>query len=237
MNIELERGIFIEECKNRFLCKVLISEQEELCYISSSSKLAPFIDLIGKEVLLLKNKGIGNRTKYTLYALKTEDNYILLNLNFVNKLLFEEFNKLGSPYLASSHIFREKKISKNLKVDFFIEGDKKIIIEAKGIISSKEVAFLPAMKVDRAVLQLMEFQKLLKQGVSIHYYIVLMNPIIETLRLDKSKKDFYKYFRSCIRRGMKVYVYKVVGQEGNISLKRNVDIEDILNSSFKITNK
>ncbi|NLL06147.1 MAG: DNA/RNA nuclease SfsA [Clostridiaceae bacterium] len=228
MNIELESGIFIEECKSRFLCKVFIKEQEELCYVSSSLKLAPFIDLRGKEVLLTKNKGTGKRTKYTLYAIKTKESQILLNLSFVNKLLFTELSKLEGPYLGSSQIFSEKKISENLKSDFYIEGEKKIIVEAKGIISLNEVALFPAMKVERAVVQLKEFQKLLKKGFSVHYCLVLMNPAIKSIKLDKSKVDFYKGYRNCIKKGMQIFVYEVVGQKDNIFLRRNPIIEDSL---------
>ena len=124
-----------------------------MCYVSSSLKLAPFIDLRGKEVLLTKNKGTGKRTKYTLYAIKTKESQILLNLSFVNKLLFTELSKLEGPYLGSSQIFSEKKTSENLKSDFYIEGEKKIIVEAKGIISLNEVALFPAMKVERKLLK------------------------------------------------------------------------------------
>ena len=42
---ELIEGIFKSESKNRFLCKVLIMGNELECYLPSSSKLSPLINL------------------------------------------------------------------------------------------------------------------------------------------------------------------------------------------------
>jgi DNA-binding sugar fermentation-stimulating protein len=227
MQMELISGIFIEECKSRFLCKVDINGQCELCYVSSSSKLAPFIELKGKEVVLIKNISTTSKTKYTLQAVKNETGYILLNLSFINRLLGEEFKRPESLYSVADRILSEKTISEGLKVDFFIEGKQDVVIEAKGIISNAGGACLPAMRVDRAVNQLKCFQKLLKKGISVHYYFVLMNPLINNLKLDKTKMEFYKLFRSCLKNGMQVFIYKVVWNEDNIYLARDKSIETL----------
>ena len=54
---EYKVGVFLEECKNRFLCKVLIDEKIEECYLSCSCKLSHFVNLKNRKVLLEKNKG------------------------------------------------------------------------------------------------------------------------------------------------------------------------------------
>lgn len=209
MSIEFENGIFIEECKSRFRCKVVINGFEELCYLSSSSKLAKLIQLPGREVLLKRNASKKSKTKYTVHAVKTPNGYVLLNLGFVNSLLKAEFNKPESIY-SGDKIYCEKKVTGGLKSDFYIEGIRKTIIEAKGIISEEPIANFPSMTVERAINQLQAFSKLLKTGYNVHYYIVLMSPYINYLQPDKTQIEFYRNFEDCLKNGMKLFVYKTV---------------------------
>ena len=64
-----KHGIFKEELKNRFLCLVEIDGEDTLCYIPSSCRLSNFIDLTGREVLVLPVLSPDARTKYSVYAL------------------------------------------------------------------------------------------------------------------------------------------------------------------------
>lgn len=229
-----EKGIFLEECKNRFLCKVLLRGTEELCYISSSSKLSHFITLAGREVLLKKNSSTKSRTSYTVQAVKAEQGYILLNLNFINKLLGEEFIKPDSLYAGAKTICCEKKLGNILKVDFLIEGDSTIIVEAKGIISEGYSVKFPAMVVERAMQQLQVFAKLMEEGFLVNYYIVLMNPAIEQVRLDKSIVVFSRLFKKCLKKGMEVYIYKVLWRDEQFSVVRDRIIEtNFIESVYK----
>nr|WP_320146309.1 hypothetical protein [uncultured Anaeromusa sp.] len=130
-----KKGLFIEECSRRFSCIVKADKEEMLCYVASSSKLKHFIDLKNREVLLKRNKKMKSKTKYTLHAVQGASGYILLNLIFVNQLVM---NKLMRFY-QGDQIYREKKVSEELKADFYIEENgKKIVIEAKGLITENK---------------------------------------------------------------------------------------------------
>lgn len=236
MNRVYVKGIFIEEAKKRFLCSVKIDGNQELCYIASSSKLSHFICLQGREVLLKKNIGSNNRTKYTLYAVKTENGFALLNLVHINKLLLQEFNKSESMYSNLGKIYPEKKINDTLKVDFLIEGDKVILIEAKGVLTEDQTAKFPAMRVTRAEKQLLQFEKLLKKGIDIHYYLVLMDAEIKSVELDLDNKEFIQPFKRCIRKGMKLYIYRTVWQE-EFTITRDYELEANLNKSILLKHK
>lgn len=231
MNSELIRGIFIEEAKGRFLCTVNIDGMEEPCYVSSSSKLSHFISLNGREVLVTRNTSSKSRTRYTLFAVKTEEGYALLNLVYINKLLFLEFSKPSHMYSSIGKIHPEKKINDTIKVDFFIYGEKDIVVEAKGILAEEDVASFPAMKIVRAESQLLQYEKLLKKGLDVHYYIVLMNAAIKDLKLDMNYKEFMKPFKRCIKKGMKLYIYKVIWNN-EFTLIREHWLEKKINQSM-----
>ena len=221
-----ETGVFLEECKNRFRCLVKIRDKEEICYLSSSSKLTPFIQLQGREVLLVKNLSSKSKSAYTVHAVKSDTGYILLNLGHVNTLLMTEFEKPGSLYAGAKNICREKIVHRNHRADFYIEQEQRTVIEAKGLITEKAVSYLPSMNVERAVTQLKIFKKLLKAGCEVHYYLVLMNPAIGSVKLDKARTDYYKEFRVCIKSGMKCFIYRVKYEDKHFFVVRDIDSEE-----------
>lgn len=215
-------GFFLEECKNRFRCIVRIKEKEEVCYLSSSSKLSPLIQLQGREVLLTKNLKKNSKTTYTVHAVKGESGYILLNLGHVNTLLMTEFEKPDSLYAGAKEICREKKVHQRLRADFCVEREPRTIIEAKGLITEKEVSNLPSINVERAVRQLKIFKKMLQTGHGVHYYLVLMNPATRTVELDRERTLYYKEFRACLKRGMLCFIYRVQYDEGQFFVVRDL---------------
>ena len=66
--VKYTEAVFIKESRQRFLCTVLLENEEIECYVSSSSKLSKYINLENFRVLLSKNKASKLRTLYTLEA-------------------------------------------------------------------------------------------------------------------------------------------------------------------------
>lgn len=213
-------GKFIKEKDNRFLCLVDVANKQEECYVSSSSKLQNYINLNKKTVLLVPNKGKQLRTKYTLQAAKVDNVWILLNLNYVNDLLYEFLLKKYD----NDTLFREQYI-KNYKTDFYIPK-KKMIIEAKGILANKDEAVYPLVSSGRTQRQLKEILVLLKQGYKVEYCFIIMNPHINNIRLNVKENDTVQLFKKCIVTGMKIKYYKTKFYNGKCSLKevKNKDI-------------
>ena len=196
-------GVFKKEKKRRFICEVEINNEIQECYVSSSSHLSPILNLINKKVLLKKNKGKNLRTQFTLQALWECNKKVLLNLNHVNDMVLEYLQKNYEP----NTIKREYKI-KNYKSDFYITN-KNLVIEAKGLLSDNNIAILPFNSGERCIRQLKEIKKILKQGVNVDYYLVLLSNEINEISLNKMNKDFYKLFKSCLILGMKVKIFNL----------------------------
>ena len=117
-------GVFIEECKNRFLCLVEIEGIIEECYVSSSSKLNNYISLKGRKVMLIENKGKKLRTRYTLQAAWIKRKWVLLNLNIINDLVLDTF----APSIKKT-LNREYFIG-DYKSDFYIAADPSYVFHA-----------------------------------------------------------------------------------------------------------
>lgn len=205
-------GIFKQEAKRRFICEVEINNKQEECYVSCSSHLLPILNLVNKKVLLKKNKGRNLRTKYTLQALWEDNERILLNLNYVNDIVQKYLLKI----YGQKAIKREYKLGK-YKSDFYI-SDKNLIIEAKGLLSDNNVAILPFNSGERCIRQLKEIKKLLKLGVNVDYYLILLSPQINEIKLNKINKDFCKLFKSCLTIGMRVKIFNLKWSKSDCSL-------------------
>lgn len=213
-------GKFVREKENRFLCLVDISNKQEECYVSNSSKLKNYINLNKKTVLLVPNKGKRLCTKYTLQAAKVNNVWMLLNLNYVNDLM-QEFllKKYGKDTLYREHYI------KDYKTDFYV-SKKKLIIEARGILANKNEAVYPLVSCERTQRQLKEMLVLLKQGYKVEYCFIIMNPHINNIRLNDKEKGAKLVFKKCIAAGMKIKYFKTKFYNGKCSLKelKNEDI-------------
>ena len=75
---DYKTGIFKQELKNRFLCEVDIDGESTVCYVPSSCHLGNFLELHGKQVILVPTQSKGTRTKYSLFAIPYRKSYIVL---------------------------------------------------------------------------------------------------------------------------------------------------------------
>ena len=197
------KGTFVEEVKNRFLCKVEIEGAITLCYVPSSCRLDHFLDLAGKEVLLLPTKTPHAKTQFSLLAVAYKNNYILLNSSIANILIEQNLNSRRFANLGKRKaISRECNVA-GYKCDFFVH-DTETLIEVKSIISTKTVAGFPSVFSPRAIRQLKVLKKYLESGKPVCYIIVSLNPYTQLIHLDKTT-PFYAIFVECLSLGMTVF--------------------------------
>lgn len=194
------RGIFKEESNRRFIAIIEVNGKLEECYMASSSKLNKLYNLQDKEVFLEKNIGKNTRTKYVVQALKDNNDYIWLNLKELNKLYYKQIleNNLS--------IISEKKINNNLRIDFFDKAQKELI-EVKGILSQNSSATFPSFETERFYRQLKEIYEWKNKK---RLVIILMNPNIKEIKLNKEYIEIYDQLIKCIKNNLKIEIYKMV---------------------------
>ena len=180
---ELVYGTFIEEVKNRFLCKVKIQDEIIECYIPSSCRLENFIRLNGSTVLLKENKTNGCRTKYSVFAVKSGRTFVLLNLSQCNRIIEEQIHKQMFSFLGKrNNVVREKTVE-GYKCDLFIE-DTKTIIEVKSIISNSKTALFPTVHSERGTKQLFKLCELMGSGYHVCYVFASLIPDVTEIRIN-----------------------------------------------------
>ncbi|MCS7460378.1 DNA/RNA nuclease SfsA [Paenibacillus doosanensis] len=220
------KGVFVEESKNRFLCIVLIENELCECYVPSSSRIENYLKLKGREVLLTANKGTNKRTKFSLFAVKYYNKYILINLNMVDQIVETMIIDNKIKKLSGTRLKREQTIE-GYKADIMIENhgnNKATIIEVKGIISAFREARFPSVFSERAIVQLQKIKGLLQRGYKVVYLIVSLSPILKKINIDSNFSQYHSLLLECIELGMELRSFSVSFNEGRIEYKQKVSI-------------
>ncbi len=193
-------GIFKKELKNRFLCEVNINGEDVVCYVPSSCRLSNFLELDGKEVLIVPTSTTKSRTKYALFAVPYKKNYIILNSSMANKAIEANIHSRRFHFFGRRKKVIKEHIVENYKTDLYLP-ESKTIVEVKSIISLEEAAIFPTVYSERSISQLKQLNELLKKEYKAFFIIVSLHPYIKEIQIDEST-EFYKELIQCIDTGL-----------------------------------
>ncbi len=216
-------GLFVRELKNRFLCEVIIDGKAEVCYIPSSCHLSNFLQLEGKEVLLMPTVAKKARTSFAVVAVKFKRSYIILNTSYANRLVEYAIQGRKLSYLGKRKTCLREKNVNEYKCDLYIE-DTKTIVEIKSVISASDIGVFPTVYSERSLNQLSKIKELLQSGYRADYIIVSLNPYVKSIELLKDTQ-FYAEFEECINLGMSVHAFNCKIQNKMILLNTKLLIE------------
>lgn len=200
LDLEIYKAKFIKEGHNRFIAYVEYEGNIIECYVPSSSKLAHFINLSNKEVLISKNK-VDRRTRYSLFAVSYYNKYIMLNLNLINKILLD--------FISNNFSFKEcylEKKYRGYKSDILLvsKSNKITLIEAKGLIGINRTLLFPNNRSDRAIKQLREIKKILLEGTNVEYFLISLSPITKEIVFNNIHLEYTNLLADCINLGLKI---------------------------------
>lgn len=201
-------GTFVREEKNRFLCTVTVEGKDEECYIPSSCRLENFLELAGKEVLLRKNQGKNARTRFTVYALKIKNNYLMLRTAEANEIILCAIKNRRFAYLGKRTLIERECNIDGYKADLFLP-ETKTIIEIKSIITTCKIAVFPTVYSERAIKQLKKVKMLQQDGYKFVYIFVSLNPYVKAVCISEDVRQFEykKWFIESVHNGMMCRAY------------------------------
>lgn len=216
-------GIFKKEIKNRFRSEVLIDESIEMCYVQSSSRLDNYVSLKNKTVVL-RNIDEPNKLKYSVLAKPYYKDYILLVPMMANQIIYSELSKRIFSILGYRKDAILEHTVEGYKADIYLPRQKKII-EIKALISDKkEGNIFPTVHSDRTIEQLDLFKQMLQSNMKCDFIIVSFNPYFDSVRIN-TQTIFYEKMAECMKLGMNVYAFSISCLNGNIHIKKKINIE------------
>ncbi len=197
------QGIFKEELKNRFLCLVEINGKDTLCYIPSSCRLSNFIDLAGRQVILIPVASANSRTDYSVYALRMGKQFVLLNMSQANRVIEDNIGSRRFAFLGRRKNVRKEHTIENYKCDIYIE-DTRTVVEIKSILSFEKETYFPTVYSQRAIDQLAKICNLLDKGYRVCYIFVSLNSRVRKVSINDRITGYRDLFQLCIDKGMEL---------------------------------
>lgn len=182
INFKLHKAVFVSEGKSRFICNILYNEEILECYVPITCRLSSLIFLEGKEILIRETTKAAKRTKFTLFAVQNEKDYLIVDTGFANHIV-----KAILSETKNEDLFYPEQVIENYKCDFYSKTSK-TLVEVKSVITTERELLLPNMKTQRAIIQLHNICSLLSKGYRAKYFIVAFAPQIEKIEFDAKEK-------------------------------------------------
>lgn len=219
---KLLQATFIREMKNRFLCEVELNGEPAVCYVPSSCHLSNFIDLGGKQVLLVPTQAKDARTRFSLFAVPYKRSHILLNTSMANQAIQNDIHSRRFSYLGKRKTIIKEHYVSGYKSDLFIL-ETKTVIEVKSVLSLTESALFPTVYSERSLKQLDKLKTMLGAGFRVCYMIVSLNPYVKSITILENT-SFYAALKKCIDLGMQIAAYSCVFDGQKIKIKSALPI-------------
>ncbi len=220
MKINTIEAIFVREEKHRFLGIISIDGEEFDCYIPSSSKLKNYFDVNNRPALVIPIEHEKSRTKYRLIAICVKDEWVVVDLNILNHILKEKYEREG--YFVK----QEQKIINGYRTDLVAENDDSLrMVEIKGLISLDTEVLAPLNCGERANRQLVSINEILSEKTyKVEYAFVVLSKHIKKIIINNKHNEFKKNFVECVRNGMDIKTYRIDLQKNEISIFEDSDI-------------
>lgn len=196
-------GTFMEEIKNRFLCRVRVGDEDVICYVPSSCRLSNFVSMEGRTVVLHPIRTKTARTKFSVYAIKVRNKYVLTYLSDANKIIADNLRRRYFSKIGYREEHQREVTIAGYKCDLYIPKTRRII-EIKSILAFTKTACFPSVYSERALNQLFTLEQLLNAGYKVTYIFVSLNPSVKSLRINQDIPSFADRFSACIAKGMQV---------------------------------
>ena len=163
--------------------------------------------LSGKEVILVKTKTSGARTKYSVTAIPYKKSYIILNTSFSNRAVLKSLNSKKFSFLGSRKNVLSEQYIGNYKADIIISTEQKTIIEIKSVISLLPNANFPTVYSQRGIDQLYKLIGLMQVGYKVCYFIISLNPYVNQIHINSKITEYHALLISAQEQGMVLKAY------------------------------
>lgn len=216
-------GVFKEEIKNRFLCIVNINGKDTICYIPSSCRLSNFIDLKNRVVILKPIKKKDARTKYSVYAVKYRNSFIILNLSEANSIIEQQINRRIFSFLGNRESVMREKTIYGYKSDLYI-SDTDTIVEIKSLLTIEKKAMVPSVFSERGNRQLLDLKQLLLNRHKVCYIFVSLYSGVKAIYFNADQREYMSALNECIAYGMTLCAFSICMHDGVPVIKSTIKV-------------
>lgn len=173
----IKPGIFIER-KNRFIAIVEVEGNEEVVHVKNTGRCQELLRK-GASVYVQRANNPERKTKWDLISVKKGRKWVNIDSQVPNDLL-EEWIGQGNLFVSPKRMKREYRYQ-NSRLDFYIEeGEKKILMEVKGVtLEDNGMVLFPDAPSQRAIRHIEDLIQAKKAGYEAYLFFVVQMKEVE----------------------------------------------------------
>ncbi|MBR1558988.1 MAG: DNA/RNA nuclease SfsA [Clostridia bacterium] len=141
------------------------------------------------------------RTNFSLFAIKQNRKYILVNLAYANSIVIDNLQRRCFSFLGQRKNIRREVTIDNYRCDILIENTK-TILEVKTLYANDQNPVYPTVPSNRVRQQLIKLSSLLDSGYKVCYIFACLNPEVKETNLDFYDDEYKALFKQCLNKGM-----------------------------------
>lgn len=167
----IRRGQFISR-PNRFIANILVNGKEEICHVKNTGRCTELL-VPGAIIFVREVKNDRRRTKFDLVSVFKGERLVNIDSQIPNNI-FREWIESNNYFPGLSLVKPEYKY-RNSRLDYYLEaGDRKIMVEIKGVTLEKDGAtFFPDAPTERGIKHINDLCHAITEGYEAYLIFII----------------------------------------------------------------
>ncbi|MEG0904238.1 MAG: A/G-specific adenine glycosylase [Lachnospiraceae bacterium] len=219
----IQIGTFLER-PNRFIAHIKIKGKEEIVHVKNTGRCAELL-IPGVTVYVQKSDNPKRKTQWDLIGVKKGNRIINMDSQVPNQIV-KEWIEAGNLFKGASLIRPEFTYGKS-RFDLYIEvGERKILLEVKGVTLEKEdVVLFPDAPTQRGVKHVRGLCEALQDGYESYvFFVVQMDQVHYFTPNDVTHKEFGDALRIAKAAGVHILAYDCHVTEDSIYIQKELPV-------------
>lgn len=222
----IREAVFIKR-NNRFSADVIVDGKNEKVHIKNTGRLKELL-IKGNTVILEKGKNTERKTRYSIIAVKKENELVNIDSQAPNLAAFEalkegKISEIGMP----DFVKREVKYGTS-RFDIYYEKDnKKGFIEVKGVtLDDNGTARFPDAPTQRGTRHLRELSEAVKEGYECSaLFVVQMKNISKFEPNYTTDPEFSAELINASKNGVNILAYDCIVKSDSLKIDKKIKVE------------
>lgn len=220
---KIVEGKFISR-PNRFIAYVEINGKKETVHVKNTGRCKELL-VDNAKVYLEESQNPERKTKYDLVSVYKGDTLVNMDSQAPNKVALE-FLSEGNLFSKDAKIKPEYKIGAS-RIDVFVEdGDRKALIEVKGVtLENDGIAMFPDAPTERGIKHINELIEAQKEGYECYIlFVIQMKKIKEFKPNYITHKAFGDSLQKAEKSGVKILAYDCIVTPNTLKIDAPVKV-------------
>lgn len=211
--------------KNRFIAEIKLDGNVYSCHVKNTGRLKELL-VPGAEVFVEETDNAERKTRYSLIAVKKQNEIVNIDSQAPNKVFYEWVREGG--FCENVTFIKPEKTYGNSRFDCYIEAEeRKIFVEVKGVtLESDGTALFPDAPTERGVKHLRELCECVKEGYEAYIVFVVQMKGVHTFSPNtQTHKEFGEALAECEKNGVNILCVDCVVTPDSLRISKKIDVK------------